>query len=74
MLDFSMNIDDDSNNEEDTTFDDDDDIFTDTVNHKKKSYQVDFTTKSVEQITTMQVETINQVSTLLGIKPIPIYE
>jgi hypothetical protein len=54
----------DSNNEEDMTFDDDD-IFTDNSN-KKKSYQVDYTTKNITQLTKMQADTIDQVSTLLG--------
>lgn len=58
-----MNEDDD--NEEDMAFDDDD-IFTDNINQKKKAYQVDFTTKSIEEITKMQSETVNQVSSLLG--------
>lgn len=58
------NDNDDSNNEEDIAYDDDD-IFTDT-SHKKKTYQVDFSTKNIEQITKMQIETIDQVSTLLG--------
>jgi hypothetical protein len=61
-----MNGDNDSHNEEDMAYDDDD-IFTDTNNHKKKAYQVDFTAKSIQEITKMQVDTVNQVSTLLGI-------
>lgn len=55
----------DSNNEEDNSYDDDDDYFTDT-SHKKKTYQVEFITRSAKEITEMQIDTINQVSTLLG--------
>lgn len=58
------NDNDDSNNEDDIAYDDDD-MFTDT-SHKKKMYQVDFSTKNIEQITKMQIETVDQVSTLLG--------
>jgi hypothetical protein len=59
---------DDSNNEEDNSYDDDDDDYFTDNSHKKKTYQVDFTTRSAKEITKMQTETINQVSTLLGKK------
>ncbi|KAI9266423.1 hypothetical protein EDC94DRAFT_603675 [Helicostylum pulchrum] len=65
--DFSMNND-DSNNEEDNSYDDDDDDYFTDNSHKKKTYQVDFTARSAKEITKMQIETINQVSTLLELK------
>lgn len=51
--------------EEDMNFDDNDDIFTDN-NQRKKSYQVDYTTKDITELTKMQADTIDQVSSLLG--------
>lgn len=51
--------------EEDISFYEDDDIFANTV-QKNKLYQVEHTAKNISEISHMQANTVDQVSTLLG--------
>ncbi|CAO3628269.1 unnamed protein product [Mucor hiemalis] len=66
--DFSVDsVKDDDCFEEDISFYEDDDIFANTV-QKNKLYQVEHTAKNISEISHMQANTVDQVSTLLELK------